>query len=166
MNSRAVLALLTSAVTVLGVLVVLAVAQPTTVSLEDGVQAKNSPYRGLARDGGTTLLPSPAFSLRDQDGKRRTIGQLRGRPVIVTFLFTACEDTCPAIARQVSNDSTTRPPATAQRERHVSEMRGHPAAALDKHRTVDLLGPGHGTAGTPAQTSARRGPASSRARGR
>jgi hypothetical protein len=49
MNSRAVLALLTSAVIVLIVLVVLAFAQPTTVSLEDGVQATNSPYRGLAR---------------------------------------------------------------------------------------------------------------------
>lgn len=102
MHPRAVLALLTTAVVVLVVLVVLAFARPTTVTLEDGVQAKNSPYRGLARDGGSTLLPSPAFSLRDQDGKRRSIEQLRGRPAIVTFLYTSCEDTCPAIARQVS----------------------------------------------------------------
>jgi protein SCO1/2 len=114
MNSRAVLALLTSAVIVLIVLVVLAFAQPTTVSLEDGVQATNSPYRGLARAGGTTLLPSPTFSLRDQDGNRRTIEQLRGRPAIVTFLFTSCEDTCPAIARQVSQalDAVKTPVST------------------------------------------------------
>ncbi|MDX8150190.1 SCO family protein [Patulibacter brassicae] len=103
MNPRAFLALLVSGVVVLAVLVVLAVALPTTVTIEDGIQASGSAYRGAARDGGTTLLPSPPFRLRDQDGQIRTVEQLRGRPAIVTFLYTSCEDTSPAIARQIAS---------------------------------------------------------------
>jgi protein SCO1/2 len=51
------------------------------------------------------LLPSgvraPDFSLRDQDGRRVTMREYRGRPVIVTFLYSTCHDTCPAEAQQV-----------------------------------------------------------------
>jgi protein SCO1/2 len=51
------------------------------------------------------LLPPgvrvPDFELRDQDGKPITMRSLRGRPAIVTFLYTNCEETCPAQAQQV-----------------------------------------------------------------
>jgi hypothetical protein len=68
MHPRLLLALLTSAVVTLGVLVVLAFAQPTTVSLEDGVQAKDSPYRAPIRSRVTptatrpTMRPDPSRS--------------------------------------------------------------------------------------------------------
>ena len=44
---------------------------------------------------------APDFTLRDQDGDRVSMRSLRGRPVIVAFLYTTCEDTCPAQAHQV-----------------------------------------------------------------
>ena len=46
-------------------------------------------------------LRAPDFSLRDQDGERVSMRALRGRPVIVTFLYTTCEETCPAQAQQI-----------------------------------------------------------------
>jgi protein SCO1 len=44
---------------------------------------------------------APDFTLRDQDGKPVSMRSLRGKPVIVTFLYTTCDDTCPAQAQTV-----------------------------------------------------------------
>ena len=46
-------------------------------------------------------LRAPDFELRDQDGKTVSMRALRGKPVIVTFLYTRCEDSCPAQAQVV-----------------------------------------------------------------
>jgi protein SCO1/2 len=46
-------------------------------------------------------LRAPDFSLRDQDGDPISMRSLRGRPVVVTFLYTHCEDTCPVQAQTV-----------------------------------------------------------------
>ncbi len=52
-----------------------------------------------------SLMPpgvrAPDFALRDQDGERVSMRALRGRPAIVTFLYTTCEETCPAQAQQI-----------------------------------------------------------------
>jgi len=59
-------------------------------------------------DGGSkgfegALMPAgvraPDFSLRDQDGKPVSMRSLRGKPVLVSFLYTTCDDTCPAQAQ-------------------------------------------------------------------
>jgi protein SCO1/2 len=44
---------------------------------------------------------APDFTLRNQDGERVSMRELRGQPVIVTFLYTTCDDTCPAQAQTV-----------------------------------------------------------------
>ena len=44
---------------------------------------------------------APDFALRDQEGDRVSMRALRGRPVIVTFLYTTCEESCPAQAQQI-----------------------------------------------------------------
>ncbi len=44
---------------------------------------------------------APDFALRDQEGDRVRMRALRGRPVIVTFLYTTCEESCPAQAQQI-----------------------------------------------------------------
>jgi protein SCO1 len=44
---------------------------------------------------------APDFELRNQDGEPISMRELRGQPVIVTFLYTTCEDTCPAQAHTV-----------------------------------------------------------------
>ena len=38
---------------------------------------------------------APDFRLRDQDGKVVSLRQFRGKPVLVSFLYTTCRDTCP-----------------------------------------------------------------------
>jgi protein SCO1/2 len=72
----------------------------------------------LARGGGGDGLPTtvtrrfegatlpvgvraPRFSLRNQDGEPISMRRLRGRTVIVTFLYTTCEETCPTQAQTV-----------------------------------------------------------------
>ena len=51
------------------------------------------------------LMPAgvraPDFSLRDQRGRRVTMKGYLGRPVIVTFLYSHCHDTCPIQAQQI-----------------------------------------------------------------
>jgi protein SCO1/2 len=44
-------------------------------------------------------LRAPDFALKNQQGKRITMRRLRGRPVIVTFLYTTCDNTCPTQAQ-------------------------------------------------------------------
>jgi protein SCO1 len=39
---------------------------------------------------------APAFRLRDQDGRPVSMAGYRGRTVVMTFVYSTCEDTCPA----------------------------------------------------------------------
>lgn len=41
--------------------------------------------------------PSPPFTLTNQDGKAVSLGDLRGRAVALTFLYTSCPDVCPIV---------------------------------------------------------------------
>jgi cytochrome oxidase Cu insertion factor (SCO1/SenC/PrrC family) len=43
------------------------------------------------------------FRLRDQDGRRVSLADARGKVVVLTFLYTACWDLCPAQATEVSD---------------------------------------------------------------
>jgi protein SCO1/2 len=63
-----------------------------------------APTGGERRFEGAILprgLDAPRFRLRDEDGQPVAMQDLRGRPVIVTFLYTHCEDSCPTQAQQV-----------------------------------------------------------------
>jgi protein SCO1 len=46
-------------------------------------------------------LRAPDFRLRNQDGDPVSMRSLRGRPVVVTFLYTTCQDSCPIQAQTV-----------------------------------------------------------------
>jgi protein SCO1/2 len=53
---------------------------------------------------GAVLPPSPAaplFTLSDQHGHRVSLGDLRGRVVVLTFLYSTCGSTCFVIAQQI-----------------------------------------------------------------
>lgn len=52
------------------------------------------PAVGTQLDG----RPTPEFSLTDQDGRVVSPSDLRGRVMVLTFLYTTCPDTCPLIA--------------------------------------------------------------------
>ena len=45
--------------------------------------------------------PAPNFQLTDQTGKQISLAQFRGKPVVLTFLFTHCPDICPLTAEHL-----------------------------------------------------------------
>ncbi len=63
----------------------------------DGLQLVDG-WAGATRPAGV----APAdFALRDQDGRRASLAEYRGRPLILTFLYSTCEDTCPLQAQTI-----------------------------------------------------------------
>jgi protein SCO1 len=42
-----------------------------------------------------TIGPAPAFELTAQDGRTLALADLRGKVVVVDFIFTSCTDECP-----------------------------------------------------------------------
>lgn len=64
-----------------------------------GAAAAPAGFAGGLRPPG---LPLADFSLRDQDGRVANPREYRGRPTIVTFLYTTCRDTCPLTAQQIA----------------------------------------------------------------
>jgi protein SCO1/2 len=55
-------------------------------------------FHGAVRPPGA---PVPELRLRDQDGKLATMREYRGRPFVLTFLYSTCEDTCPLTTQQI-----------------------------------------------------------------
>ncbi|MBI5104348.1 MAG: SCO family protein, partial [Solirubrobacterales bacterium] len=91
MPARVRLALLTAAS------LVLLGALGFVVLYDGGDDAGGQGFQGaLAPD-----VPVRDFTLADQDGRRVRLADLQGRPVVLTFLYTTCQDTCPTTAQQV-----------------------------------------------------------------
>lgn len=44
---------------------------------------------------------APDFKLRDEQGEQVSMRALRGQPVVVTFLYSHCQDTCPITAQTI-----------------------------------------------------------------
>ena len=93
MNPRIAFALLVVGVAALGAIVLAATGggDPEPVALDNQFAGASMP-QGLF---------APDFQLRNQDGERVSMRSLRGQPVIVTFLYTHCQDTCPIMAQTV-----------------------------------------------------------------
>jgi protein SCO1 len=84
-------------------LVMVAVAAFAAVALAAGSADEDAASDG-ERFAGSTLpagLKAPELALRDEEGEVVRMSDLRGEPVIVTFLYSNCEDSCPAQAQQV-----------------------------------------------------------------
>jgi protein SCO1 len=92
-NPRIAVALLVVGVAALGAIVLAA----TSGDDAEPVAPKNQ-FAGAAMPQG---LLAPDFELRNQDGERVSMRALRGQPVVVTFLYTHCQDTCPIMAQTV-----------------------------------------------------------------
>jgi protein SCO1 len=89
-NPRIVLALFLVAVAAL-VATLLAAGGSSETPLSDSFEGSTLPAG----------LRAPEVDLDDQDGERVRMADLRGEPVVVTFLYSNCEDSCPAQAQQV-----------------------------------------------------------------
>ena len=50
-----------------------------------------------------TIGPAPAFTLTAQDERRLSLGDLRGKVVVLTFIYTTCTDTCPLLTAKMAS---------------------------------------------------------------
>jgi protein SCO1/2 len=82
---------------------------------------------GPARLTGTSLgtEKAPDFHLRDSNGQAFALDQFRGRVVVLTFLYTNCQDYCPLAAELL---------------RHADEAAGHPKDVIYLAVSVDPIG--------------------------
>jgi protein SCO1 len=94
-NPRIVLALSLLCVLSLGA-VVLAARERNAGG--DEPAGAGSGFEGAVMPAG---VRAPDFELRDQDGEPISMREFRGEPVLVTFLYTTCDDTCPLQAQTV-----------------------------------------------------------------
>jgi protein SCO1/2 len=105
----------------------------------DAVDAGSSRFDGaLLPDG----VRAPDFNLRDQEGNSVSMRQFRGRPVIVTFLYTTCKDSCPAMAQLVKgalNDLKRDVPAIAVAVDPPRDNAARARAFLSKQRVIGRL---------------------------
>jgi protein SCO1/2 len=62
------------------------------------VHGNASPFAGALLPPG---VRAPNFTLRDQDGRRVSMSDYRGKNVIVTFLYSHCRTECPVQAQQI-----------------------------------------------------------------
>ena len=124
----------------------------------DGVIAEQTGLRGARIAPG---VPAPDFELRDEDGEALRMSDLRGKPVIVTFLYSSCEETCPATAQQIrgaldefgrdvpvvaiSVDPKQDTPASARRFLAEQNMTGRMRFALGTREELEPLWRAYGT---------------------
>ena len=92
MNPRIVVALFLVGVFALGAVVLVASGD------DDVDEGSANTFEGSTMPKG---LRAPDFRLRNQDGDPVSMRSLRGRPVVVTFLYTTCQDSCPIQAQTV-----------------------------------------------------------------
>jgi protein SCO1/2 len=62
------------------------------------VNAPTSAFQGALLPPG---VKAPDFKLRDEKGRPVSMREYRGKPVVVTFLYSHCHDTCPIQAQQI-----------------------------------------------------------------
>ena len=55
---------------------------------------------------GPKATTAPLFELTDQFGQPAGLAQLRGKVVVLTFLYTSCPDTCPLIISEIQQAVT------------------------------------------------------------
>jgi protein SCO1 len=70
----------------------------TMLRADEAQTSSQSRFGGAIRPPG---IPPAEFRMRDQGGRPATLADARGRPAVVTFLYTTCEDTCPLIGQQI-----------------------------------------------------------------
>jgi protein SCO1 len=60
-------------------------------------------HRAPGADTLPTIGPAPAFTLTAQDERRVSLADLRGKVVVLTFVYTTCTDTCPLLTAKLAS---------------------------------------------------------------
>jgi protein SCO1/2 len=111
-----------------------------------------SGFDGAPFPGG---IPAPDFTLSDQYGRSVSLGEYRGRVVLLTFLYSTCGATCVLIAQQIRGALDEMQEAHAQLP-IVLIVSADPAADLPANvkrflAEVSLTGRAQYLTGTPAR---------------
>lgn len=80
-----------------GLFAITAVAAVLLFAIGDRT-ARSAGFEGALRPPD---IPPADFRLRDEDGRLVRLARMRGEPVVVTFLYTTCKDTCPLTVDQI-----------------------------------------------------------------
>lgn len=94
---------------------------------------------GSSRGSGTSAIGGP-FQLVDQDGKRVTEQDLKGKPTLIFFGYTHCPDVCPTTLFDVSEVMRALGPDVARTGAYfitVDPERDTPAAMKDYLSSFD-----------------------------
>jgi protein SCO1 len=67
------------------------------------VERQEGPFRAGRLPDGLDRKAAPGFRLTDARGGILDSRSLRGRPYLLTFLFTDCRDVCPLIGREIGD---------------------------------------------------------------
>jgi protein SCO1 len=78
-----------------------AIAAAAYAIVESDDTSPDETYAGFAGARLPDGVRAPAFELTDERGESIAMRDFRGEPVIVTFLYTHCDNTCPPAAQQV-----------------------------------------------------------------
>jgi protein SCO1 len=98
-SSRLALALFATTCALFAVIGVFAISRISAQSDSPAVvHTSDSPFRGGSMPPG---IHAPEFTLTDQNGKRVSMASYRGKPVVVTYLYTHCKETCPLQAQMI-----------------------------------------------------------------
>jgi protein SCO1/2 len=101
-SRRAIAALFATALVALAVVIVAAIGisdnGTSSAQTSVSVQAPTSAFEGAQLPPG---VRAPDFKLRDERGRTVSMKEYRGKPVVVTFLYSHCRDTCPIQAQQI-----------------------------------------------------------------
>jgi protein SCO1/2 len=65
------------------------------LGISESSQAHDTPGRPTLRQ--QVMVPAPDFRLTNQEGRPVRLADLRGKPVLLTFIYTTCPDVCPLI---------------------------------------------------------------------
>src|SRR4051794_28138641 len=137
-SSRLALALFATTCALFAIIGVLAISRIDAQSDSPAVvHTEGSPFRGGSMPRG---IHAPEFTLTDQNGTRVTMAEYRGKPVVVSYLYTHCKETCPVQAQMIRgalDDLGHDIPALAV---SVDPFRDTPASARAFNRKAKMTG--------------------------
>jgi protein SCO1/2 len=98
MDRRLIAILFTAGLLALGAMIFAIVGASGDDGATPQVHAPKSAFHGALLPQG---VRAPNFSLRDENGRRVTMKEYRGKVVVVTFLYSHCKTECPVQAQQI-----------------------------------------------------------------
>jgi protein SCO1 len=72
------------------------------VLLVVGWRAPGLSHKGEEGERLSKIGPAPAFTLTAQDGRGLSLNELRGKVVVVTFIYASCTDACPLLTAKMA----------------------------------------------------------------